>query len=901
MEKGVIKKRKISPIWIFPALALVIGGWLLYKGLLDRPVHIIVHFKSAKGITPGKTKVIYKGIPVGVVRRITVDKGLDTVSVHIDMVPETKENLTQGLKFWIVRPKLSAGRISGLETILSGAYIAVQKDEDSKIPCREFWGLDEPPPVPDTAPGLHIYLRTQNLYSLQKGSPIYYRDITVGSVQGYQLQKDGAIIVRAHIEPEYKHLVHKGSRFWNASGITLAGGIKGLTLKVESLASLVTGGISFDTPEALRQTPLAENGDTFVLYEDFAAAEYGIEVSLKMENGEDISEGSTKVTFLGLEIGRVQKLIFNPEEPKYKVTALLLLDPSVKPFLRKGTKFWIIRPRVSAGGIRNLETLVSGPYITLSPGPGKPCFEFVAQGVNSKRVLKGGTHYKLLAQDLYSIQPGAPVVYKHIQVGEVSGYRLTRNHQVELSIIIYDDFTPLISKKCIFWNYSGLDIELTPASLKLSADTIQSILAGGITFSIPPHYHKEKLKPAPPGHQFILYESFKEALKAHPELKPDGHFIKFEAQFPVSLSEGSPIFYKKIQVGEVVGLDLLPEEDKIVISGFIRDKYASLIKPSSRFYLVSGIAFEGSLRTGIKLQTAPLASMLMGGIAFVNVEESSEKSPSKKFSPSQWPVFQLFKDQEKALGAAYVSLEVIFPQIEPLPLKAKVTYRGIPIGHVSQIDYLGHLEGMKVTLEVLKKAASLFTEDAKVWIVKPYLSISKVRNLGALLSGPYLAVEKGAGPVVTSLKGLPKPPRIPIPIQGLHLILEAPALGSLKIGSPVLYRQVKVGQVVGYELSPDSKRVWIHLDIDNDYRPLVRQNSRFWNVSGIRVHAGLFSGINIKTESLETIVGGGVAFATPEGAAMGDIAREEQHFKLYEKPRPEWLRWQPQIIWKDKL
>ena len=894
MERPILKKRRLSPIWLLPLLALCLGGWLIYKGLMDRPVKIIVHFKSAQGITPGKTKVIYKGIPVGVVRKITVDKGLDTVSVHIDMVPEAEKSLVEGLQFWIVRPKLSAGQVSGLETILSGAYIAVQKTGRSKVPCREFWGLEEPPPIPESAPGLHIYLRTKDLHSLQRGSPIYYRDIQVGSVQGYRLEENGNIIIQAYIEPPYKHLVHKGSRFWNASGITLAGGLKGMRLRIESLASLIRGGISFDTPEDLRASPLAENGDVFILYEDFSAAEYGILVSLKLENGEDITEGATKVTFQGLEIGRVRKLLFNPDDPKYKVTALLLLDPSVKSLLRQGTKFWIIRPRVSAGGVRNLETLVSGPYITLTPGAGPPCFEFVAQGVNSKRILKGGVRYKLRAKDLSSIQPGTPVVFKHIQVGEVESYRLAKDDHVELTIIIYDDFASLVKTKCVFWNYSGLNVELTPTSLKLSADTIQSILSGGITFALPPTYKNQALKPAPPGHTFTLYESYEEALKAHPELKPDGYFVRLEADFPVSLSEGSPIFYKKIQVGEIVSIDLVPKKDKIVLSGFIKKKYAPLIRQDSRFYVESGISLEGSLRTGFKVKTAPLSSMFMGGVSFVN----SPQAPDVVTPPEKWPTFKLFEDKESALGIKYASIKIHFPQIEPLALRAKVKHRGVEIGHVTHVEYLGDTKGMEVTVKVLENARSLFTRDAKVWIVKPYLSLSRIRNLEAVFTGPYLAVEKGQGPVVSKLEGLSKPPKIPVPITGLHLVLEADSLGSLKVGSPVLYRQIPVGQIVGYELSPDAREVWIHVDIAPEYRPLVREKTKFWNVSGVRVHMGLFSGVNIKTESLETIVGGGVTFATPEEKEMGPPAHDGQHFKLYARPKKEWLRWRPKITWK---
>jgi len=182
MEKPVVKKRKgISPIWILPFIALCIGGWLLYKGITESSIGIVVHFHSADGVTAGKTKVMFKGLPVGVVKKITVDQGLDTVSMYIDISPEAKEGLVRDIKFWIVRPEIKAGKISGLGTLLSGSYIAVQAGT-SEEPCREFMGLDKPPPIPETAPGLHIKLRTDALRSIQKDSPVYYRNIQVGSV-----------------------------------------------------------------------------------------------------------------------------------------------------------------------------------------------------------------------------------------------------------------------------------------------------------------------------------------------------------------------------------------------------------------------------------------------------------------------------------------------------------------------------------------------------------------------------------------------------------------------------------------------------------------------------------------------------------------------------------------------
>ena len=880
------KKKGISPIWILPAIALCIGLWLLYKGIIERPVYIVVHFHSAEGVTAGKTKVMYKGLPIGVVEDITVDKGLDTVSMKIAIDPRAKEGLVKDVKFWIVRPEIAAGRIRGLQTLLSGSYIAVQPGT-SREPCREYFGLDEPPPVSPDAPGLHIKLKTDALNSLQQGSPIYYKDIKVGSVQGYTLEDDGTILISAYIQPQYKRLVKPGSRFYNASGITLSGGLSGIKFHMESITTLINGGISFYTPEFMLDQAPAENGQVYKLYDDYEDAQYGIDVRLKLESGESIVEGLTKVIYRGLEIGRVKKVVLNKGQTKYKVTAHLLLDPMARPILREGTRFWIIRPKIGAGGIRNLGTLVTGAYITFVPGEGKPCFDFVAQGSNSKEIFKDGKYYKLVSDDLHSVEPGTPILFKHIQVGEVARYELKKDNSVNLVFVVYNDYVHLVNNKCVFWNYSGLDLKVTPAGVTVSTDTIKSILSGGIVFDYPEKYYGKELEPAEPGHRFKLYPSYAEAVKAVPALKPKGIFIKFESEEPLPIRAGSPIYYKRVRVGEVTGEYLDTRRDKIVVTAFIENKYLNLVTSASRFYCMGGVEIKGNLRSGVKIKSSPLASLMMGSITFVNDRKGKKVK--------EWHVFKLYKDFESAEGASYIPIDIEFTGIQPVEVNSRVKYEGVEIGYVDSVEINDDIPGIIAHVKVKKEAAKLFTTGSKVWVARAQFGLGGIRNLDTLVTGPYIAVEKGPGKATRKVIGMSSPPAVIEPETGLNIVLEADTLGSLKKGSPVYYRQVKVGEVTGHELSPDSTMVWIHLNIYQPYGELVRENTRFWNASGIRVKAGIFSGVKIKTESIETIVAGGIAFATPEADKMGKTVENGKHFKLYEKPRDEWLKWRPII------
>jgi len=301
MDSPVIqKKRGLSPVWILPLIALSIGGWLMYTSYRDAGFTIAIHFNDAEGITPGKTQVMYKGVEVGMVEQVTVDDDLQGVNLIVKMVKNTQKRVVEDTKFWMVKPEISAGRISGLETLLSGSYIAVQPG-NSTVQAKQFEGLKEPPALPPDSPGLHITLRADALYSLQKGSSVYSKNLKIGKVKGYQLGEDGSLLVDLYIEPKFSHLIQAGTRFWNASGLSFEGNLQsGFNLHMQSMAALVYGGIACGTPESLvTSSPPAVNGMVFQLYSNYKSAEYGLMMTLQLASGGGIVEGKTKVMYRG--------------------------------------------------------------------------------------------------------------------------------------------------------------------------------------------------------------------------------------------------------------------------------------------------------------------------------------------------------------------------------------------------------------------------------------------------------------------------------------------------------------------------------------------------------------------------------------------------------------------------
>ena len=753
MKKPVLHKRLIvSPIWFLPLVAFCIGIWLLISSYRDSGIEITIHFTEAKGVTAGKTKVIYKGIEVGSVTKVVMDKELEGVDIKVEMDRVTKKGLVADTMFWIVRPEISAGRISGLDTLVSGAYLTLRMGSSQKSE-RHFAGLSDPPPMGDDIPGLHIKLKTDTLYSLQRGSYVYNRNLRIGKVDDYRLEQDGTILLDVLIQPEFSHLIREGTRFWNASGLSVTGDLQqGLSINVESIASLVYGGLTCGTPDSLKDTPPAQSHQVFPLYQDFAEAEYGIPMTLQLASGDGIVPGRTKVMFRGLKAGIVRSIDIN-EDDFHTVTARILLDPRAEKILRRNTRFWVVRPQISLSGIKNLETLISGSYITFQIGEGEQQDHFVVESSPMPKLF----------------------------------------------------------------------------------------------------------------------------------LRPGKRF-QLEAENSESLRLGSPVLYKKQEIGEVTDLQLSATRDSIAVELLIYEQYTDMIKHNTRFYNVSGFQLDASLQ-GVSLQTSSLNAIIAGGISFFTPDNGEQVSTGQ--------VFPLYAGREQALQAGSLFLTLEFLHGHNIRSGTKIKYKGITIGTLVRTWYDPEKDRVFARAAVQQKFRRLFRQTTKIWLAQPTVNLSGVKHLGTLFSGAYLDLLPGNGAQRTHFAVRDAEPELSSPGPGLHLVLEAERIGSLKKGSPIYYRQVEIGSITGIELGPTAQMVWIHVVIAPEYTPLVRRTSRFWNAGGVKVIAGLFSGVSVETESLESIMTGGIAMATPE--EPGTPAQENDHFLLAKEVHESWLAWSPKI------
>ena len=270
-EVAVATRGGYSIVWIIPLIAALIGGWLAYKTISEMGTTITITFNEGEGLEAGKTKIKYKSVDIGIVETVEISEDLSQVIVTATMRKETEAHLTANTQFWVVRPRVGFSGISGLETLVSGAYI--DSDPRPGEPTREFMGLDKPPGVTAFEGGSQFQLRAEKLGSSYAGAPVFYRGIKVGRILGHELAKDNqSVWIDIFIQAPHHLLVQDTSRFWQRSGIEASVGSEGIDVKIESLVSIIAGGVAFDTPVMAGGTGKPSNpGMVFELFENFSS------------------------------------------------------------------------------------------------------------------------------------------------------------------------------------------------------------------------------------------------------------------------------------------------------------------------------------------------------------------------------------------------------------------------------------------------------------------------------------------------------------------------------------------------------------------------------------------------------------------------------------------------------
>ena len=365
-----IRKSRISWVWLIPLVAAIVAGFLAWRTARQQGSEITIAFHSAEGLVADQTKIRYKAVELGQVVSVRLADDIQSVIATIRMRREADAFLTDAARFWVVRPRLSSGSLAGIETLVSGAYIEMDPGQPSGQKQYAFTGLETPPAVRSGEPGTTYRLKAERLGSLASGAPVFYRDIAAGEVLDYNIGNGlGPITLDIFVRAPYDKLVRDGSKFWNASGLSVQVGTGGIHVELASLQAVLNGGVAYDAPADPSAAP-ARADTEFQLYANIdAARSAGYRNHLDFvayfeASASGLSEGA-EVDFFGIQVGTVSNvaLEFDPltSRPRVKVSFQVQPDRIKSAVVNSEDPIEIARKLVALGMRAQLQT---GSFLT---------------------------------------------------------------------------------------------------------------------------------------------------------------------------------------------------------------------------------------------------------------------------------------------------------------------------------------------------------------------------------------------------------------------------------------------------------------------------------------------------------------------------------------------------------
>ncbi|WP_291367678.1 intermembrane transport protein PqiB [Acetobacter sp. UBA5411] len=314
LPEATVSKTRFSIIWIIPIISVLIAGFLLWRSLYNRGPEILITFDTADGLTSGQTQVKNKAVTLGTVSSITLSKDMHHVDVRVQMNSSASGLLTDKSRFWVVRPRINGASVTGLETLLSGAYIAFDPGTAGGQRTTAFRGLESPPGIQSDQPGRTYTLVAPAIGSIGPGAPVFFRDVDVGEVLGYTLPPGGVgpVMIQFFVREPYDHYLHTNTRFWNVSGVKVGFGAGGLKVQMQSIQALFSGGIAFSlnrtsTDDEATEAPA---NTIFQLYDDKESADNAgyherVPVATYLSSSVSGLAVGSPVTMFGIQVGSV--------------------------------------------------------------------------------------------------------------------------------------------------------------------------------------------------------------------------------------------------------------------------------------------------------------------------------------------------------------------------------------------------------------------------------------------------------------------------------------------------------------------------------------------------------------------------------------------------------------------
>jgi len=870
----------IAIIWIAPFLAFVITASMVINAYRNGGDDVFVTFNSGSNMEVGKTPVMYRGVQVGLVQAMNINP--DDIS-HVDVTLRINKSAAkavakEGTKFWKVEPKVSLTEVSGLDTIVRGAYIAVMPAASTieglkALPYQDhFIGTTEKP-IDVFDPGFAFMIKASSDTDIAIGAPILFKKQIVGKVESKELADDASyILYKARLQSQYKKFLHNESQFYTLNALDIKASLAGVDIKLSSLASLIAGGITFDTPiEAITANAPLER-TTFTLYHDKQEANHAdIALILHAKENYGLKEKSSKVYFNGIESGFIQSITYNPIEKNNEIK--LILQKRCFAQINDKSYFWVVRPKLGFNQVEGLDTLLTGSYIAFSNEADTTIAFNHTQLHDTPPPLKG-KRLILTATQSYALKVGTPILYKEMAIGEYEyGELINDGAFVKHHIVIYPNYTHLINKSSSFYLHAAIHANISTQGVNVDVGSLEQIARGGIVVETPDLKDKGEYQ------RYDLFANRSVMLESR-YFHAKGLRVKVSAQDASALKRNQVILFKKLPIGKVETVHFNPDNKHFEATLFIESHYASLVRKSSKFYNASGIKADIDFK-GLHLQTHSIASIINGGIALLTPKEAAPALENEHFF--------LFASKEAALLESF-TITLHLHNAQGFKVGMPITYKGLTLGEISDITFDG-LEPI-ATLKIEKRYRHFFTAKSEIYKESFSLSMEGIKNASSLISGGYLAITTPISAPPCNTFTLRKEPPLLHDEVAMPLVIFANKLSGVKRGTRITYHQYPIGVVQRTALSADASHIIIHALITQCYAPLIRTNSHIYSSSGVGVDLSLF-GSKIRTESIESLLQGTLSVATPNNFTAP--ADSNTTFWLASEPKEEWLDYNASI------
>ncbi|WP_374446813.1 MlaD family protein [Providencia sp.] len=747
------RRARISPFWLLPLVAIFIAGWLLFQHWVERGTDITIEFTSAPGVVANRTPIRYQGVEVGLVQSVAISKDMKNIIVTASINKDMRSALNSGTKFWLVTPKASLAGISGLDALVGGNYIGMLPSTGSEQ--FSFVAQDTPPQQNIDQGELLIHLAASDLGSLNENSPIYYRKVPVGHISGYTvLPDDRGVSISAIVQKRYANLVRKDSQFWNVSGLQGSFDLRsGANIKMESLSAVINGAVAFDSPE---NSPQAEEGQSFVLQSsaDMANeakqnAESPLNLTLWAHDTFGVNQGQP-IVYRGIQIGEVLQRHLNADKVDFNIA----IYDEYRHLVRADSKF-VANSRVDVQlGLNGLqfqgatpqEWLDGGVHLIAGSSQEKlpVTFPLYRSDENAKAGIIGvspPTTITLNAATLPDIQTGSVVLYRQFSVGKIIAIKPTKSG-FAIDVNISSEYRHLLTDNSVFWAEGGAKVELNSNGLTVQAAPLSRAISGAISFD---NFDSSTVNKA---RQHTLYPNETAA-------KAIGSVVTLTTFDASKLSEGMPIRYLGINIGQIESLKLSADKREVQAKAILYPDYVNTFtKLGSRFAVVTPELSPAGLNN--------LDSLLQPYI-------SAEPGRSNK-NRYQFELQAANITDSRYLDGLTVYLDAT--DAGAIQVGTPLLFRGLEVGVVTGL-YLGELsDRVYVATRIGKEYQYLVRDNTQFWLSSGF-NLSFGLTGGVVKSGTFKQFIRGGIVFAT-------PPTVPLapnakPEQHFILKLEPPS------------------------------------------------------------------------------------------------------------------------------